>query len=636
MNLFNPSNLLWLIPLAGTIVVLWMLRLRRRDVTVPSLYLWRALLRDNQANTPFQKLRRQLLLLLQLLAATLLIFALTKPFVYGNSLTGRTIVLIIDTSASMNATDIKPSRLADAKTEADRFVDQEMNGTDVATVVDASSKPMATLSFTSDKGRLKASIDSLASTDTIADMPAAFTLAQSLIGSGSGAMIRVYSDGGYSADDSRRLAQISFGSADVKMLPIGMPEPDNVAITAMDARRDPSDGSYQIFVNIEQFGQKKHDGATLSLYRNGQLIDARPLLLDDGRQSETFAGKLLSDGGTFTANIEGLDDDLAVDNRASLVLPPPRTRKVLLVSPGNLFLESGLNLDPDIVLEEVAPTDFETLGKRGVGYAMVVFDGSLPDEPLMPGNYLVIDAANGQTPLQDASGVIESPQIIDQNRTDPVMRFVDLSGLNLAQAEQANLAPWAVSLAESDTGTIIASGEHDGLRIVSVGFALSDSDWPLRVSFPIFLTNAVDWLTAGSGIGANSPDTPVGAIASFTVPSGMSSVTVTRPDGHSALVPVPGEGAGMVVYDNTDRVGLYRVQGSGGYDQIFAVNLLSSSESDLTPQFHIDLNRAGVYPAGGSGPHLHRVRDDLWPVVAAFALLFLTLEWLVFHRRMGI
>jgi Ca-activated chloride channel homolog len=633
MSLFNPTNLFWLIPLAGTIIALWMLRLRRRDVTVPSLYLWRALLRDNQANTPFQRLRRHLLLLLQLLAAALLIFALAKPFVYGRGLTGRTIVLIIDTSASMNATDVKPSRLAEAKAEADRFIDQEMNGTDVATVIDASGKPMASTSFTSDKERLKAVIGDIPGTDTIADMPAAFTLAQSLIGSGSGAMVRVYTDGGYSPDDSRRLGQIAFGSAAVKILPIGMPEPDNVAITAMDARRDPSDGSYQIFVNVEQCGHAKHDGATLSLSRNGQLIDARPLVLDNGRQSETFSGKLLSQGGTFTATLEGLDDDLAVDNTASLVLPPPRKRKVLLVSPGNLFLESGLNLDPDVSLEEVSPDDFSTLGKGGAGYAMVVFDGSLPDTPLPPGNYLVFDANNNQTPLLTATGDIRSPQVIDQNRTDPVMRFVDLSGLNLAQAQLAALAPWAVSLAESDSGTIIASGEHSGLRIISVGFALSDSDWPLRVSFPIFLTNAVDWLTAGSGIGANSPDTPVGAIASFTVPTGLSSVTVTCPDGHSNLVAVPSEGAGMVVYDDTDRVGLYRVRGPGGYDQSFAVDLLDASESNLTPQLHADLNRAGVYSANSSGPHLHRVRDDLWPIVAAFALLLLTLEWVVFHRR---
>src|SRR5919202_1532126 len=98
MNFLNPWNLLWLLPLVGGILALWMLRLRRREVTVSSLYLWRTLLRDTQANTPLQKLRRNLLLFLQLLVAFLLVFALARPFVFGNGRSGRSCVLVLDTS----------------------------------------------------------------------------------------------------------------------------------------------------------------------------------------------------------------------------------------------------------------------------------------------------------------------------------------------------------------------------------------------------------------------------------------------------------------------------------------------------------------------------------------------------------
>src|SRR3978361_442229 len=94
MNLLNPLNLLWALPLLGGIVALWMLRLRRQDVTVSSLYLWNTLLQEKQANAPFQKLRRNLLLFLQLLVAFLLVFALARPFVYGQGLAGHTIVII--------------------------------------------------------------------------------------------------------------------------------------------------------------------------------------------------------------------------------------------------------------------------------------------------------------------------------------------------------------------------------------------------------------------------------------------------------------------------------------------------------------------------------------------------------------
>ena len=118
-----------------------MLRLKRQDVTVSSLYLWNTLLQETQANAPFQKLRRNLLLFLQLLAAFLLVFALARPFVYGEAVTGHTVVIILDTSASMNATDVRPTRLAAAKDAADDFMDREMRLGDVATVLTASSKP---------------------------------------------------------------------------------------------------------------------------------------------------------------------------------------------------------------------------------------------------------------------------------------------------------------------------------------------------------------------------------------------------------------------------------------------------------------------------------------------------------------
>ena len=100
------------------------------------------------------------------------------------------------------------------------------------------------------------------------------------------------------------------------------------------------------------------------------------------------------------------------------------------------------------------------------------------------------------------------------------MRFADLDGLHLRKALRTQTQPWGQALAEADSGPLIAAGEHNGLRVISVAFDLSDSDWPLRVSFPIFLTNAVRWLTAAGGLGASQEETPTGGVASLTLPPG--------------------------------------------------------------------------------------------------------------------
>ena len=631
MNLLNPLNLLWALPLLGGIVALWMLRLKRQDVTVSSLYLWNTLLQETQANAPFQKLRRNLLLFLQLLTAFLLVCALARPFVYGQGLMGHTAVIVLDTSASMNATDVKPTRLQAAKDAADQFVDQMRLG-DVATVLSAGDKPNSLLSgFTGDKGRLKAAIDGAGATDTPVDMGAAMILAQSLVGARTGAQIRVFSDGGYSADDQRRLAALPLGGTDVKLTPIGTASPDNLAITRMDGKRSVETGGYQVFVQVQDGGGKPHaSGGTLTLLKDGKLVDARALSLNGGVQSETFDNPQLKDGGVITARLDDVHDDLATDNQASLVLSPPRQRKVLLVSPGNLFLERGLNLDPDVVLEECTLDEFATVGRSGAGYGMVVFDGALPPTPLPPGNYLIVDAAGDQTPLV-GSGSADDPQFVDQSRTHPVMRFADLEGLHLRKALRVQPQPWGQTLAEADSGPLIAVGDHNGLRVISVAFDLSDSDWPLRVSFPIFLTNAVRWLTAAGGLGASQVETPTGGVASLTLPAGASSVPITRPDGTPTAITAPAIG-GMALYDDTRQAGVYHAKPAGA-DYPFAVNLDSREESTLAVQDPPSLHHAGNAPAIARVPLSRRSKDDLWPTLAAVSLALLLLEWFVFHKR---
>src|SRR6476659_7085465 len=104
MGLLAPLALL-LIPLLGVIAAFYLLRLRRQETAVSSLYLWETLLRDREANAPWQKLRTNLLLLLPLVIVAALILALARPWSVGGGTGGRNVLLVLDTSASMGATD---------------------------------------------------------------------------------------------------------------------------------------------------------------------------------------------------------------------------------------------------------------------------------------------------------------------------------------------------------------------------------------------------------------------------------------------------------------------------------------------------------------------------------------------------
>src|SRR5687767_126545 len=229
MNFFNPVSLIWLLPLAGLIVLMYILKLRRKDVVVSSTFLWQQVIRDVQANAPFQKLRRNLLLLLQLLAVLLLVLVISRPFWRGKGIGGRSIVIVMDTSASMGATDVRPSRIEKAKDEAIKIVGG-MRPEDQVMVVSAASRPEALTGFTSERGELSRAINSLEPRETSTNIRDAVNLAAALVATRDSARIEVISDGAFPP-----ITNVNLGKAYVAFHPIGE-SAANVGIAAVDYR----------------------------------------------------------------------------------------------------------------------------------------------------------------------------------------------------------------------------------------------------------------------------------------------------------------------------------------------------------------------------------------------------------------
>src|SRR4051794_22732687 len=178
----TPLNgLAWAV-LAGipvAIIALYFLKLRRRPLQVPSTLLWRRSLEDLHVNSLFQRLRRNLLLFLQLAATFLVMLALAGPRLKGTSAQGQRFVLAIDNSASMSATDIKPSRLALAKEDAKRIV-AAMESDDLAMVIAFSDRAKVVSNYTGDKRLLARRIDAIGPTEGSTSLREALQVAAGL------------------------------------------------------------------------------------------------------------------------------------------------------------------------------------------------------------------------------------------------------------------------------------------------------------------------------------------------------------------------------------------------------------------------------------------------------------------------
>ena len=158
------------------VVVFYLLKRRRVVKLISSTLLWQRFLAETQANAPFQKLRHNWLLILQILMLLLAVFALARPYFIGNARSSRLRVMILDASASMQAVDETPSRFEKARAEALKWVDS-LRDEDQMVVLVASANTEVKQSATSDKGALRRASEACRVTDSPTRLREAFQLA---------------------------------------------------------------------------------------------------------------------------------------------------------------------------------------------------------------------------------------------------------------------------------------------------------------------------------------------------------------------------------------------------------------------------------------------------------------------------
>jgi Ca-activated chloride channel family protein len=607
--------------LAIPIILLYMLRLRRREITVSSTYLWQQILQDREANTPWQRLRRNLLLFLQLLILALLVFALARPYQIVPAVSAGQIALLLDASASMNATDSPDgTRFEEAKRRALEMV-STMNAGDVMTVIRVSDQPEVLSPYTGDANALRAVIRAAQPSHAAADWNAALTLAAA---GGAGSVdfnAVIISDGGGMLNPTDDTVQLPAIPGDLQYIPVGASS-SSVAITALATRALPGQPP-QLFAQITNYGDEtarvifdlRVDGALFTAEE--YTIDANtalPLTLDALPDNFTAieAGITLPSDATSA-------DYLVDDNTGWAVNAASGGRRVLIMTEGNLFIEQVLHSLPGVEA-------FQGDTARGLPvepFDLYVFDGWLPDT-LPEADVLFINPPRS-TSLFAVGALSDQTQNPRVRRDDPRMTFIDFSTVNILQFRQIT-ASWAEPLISADGGALLLAGERNGSQIAVLTFDLRESDLPLQITFPILMSSLLDWYTPPTVI--NAPQgLRVGDTLPITLPPGAETISVTYPDGTTRQI----DGA---AFTDTGAPGLYTITAAGVDDIIsagqFAVNVFDAGESRITPRDTITLGDTVVTTTVEE----EIGQREFWSWLALGALLILLIEWYAYHRRM--
>ncbi len=611
--------------IAIPILLLYMLRLRRREVLISSTFLWRQVVQDTEANTPWQRLRRNLLLFLQLLILLLLALALARPFITVPTISAGKIALLVDASASMTATDVGESRFAAALEQARQIVNN-MNPQDIISLIRVADIAEPLTSYTADKNELRRAIDAMTVSQGAADWDTALTLAAAGAAGAEHFSIVMITDGGVGAAAS---------------LPANIPQPiyvpvgesaNNIGITAL-ATRALAGQAPQLFAQVTNYGDASADISlvirlddVLRLSRSGSIPPRSQLPIPFGEPiTEPF--ETLSATLTFDNDIE---DFLELDNHAWAVQNEINTRRVYYVSSNeNLFLEQALRSLPGV---QTFRGNAENRSLPGEAFDLYVFDNWLPNS-LPAGDMLIVNPPNSTSLFTVGAQLEATDEIAVADEESAIASFVDLDEMSLLQYRAVS-ADWARTLFQAEEGAILLAGETNARQIAILPFDLRDSNLPLLIAWPVLMANLMDWFSPADIV--SLPDgLSVGDVLMISPPLLAESIRITTPDGSVRELPATGD---RVAFANTEQLGLYRLEivqdGEVTSAQSFAVNLFGAGESDIKPLPEAELQLGGGMVAAAADEQLGT--QEFWMWLALAALLLLAIEWVVYHRRLQV
>jgi len=611
--------------LAVPIAVLYMLRLRRRDTPFPSTLLWAQVVRDRDANAPWQRLRRNWLLILQLLILLTLILALARPFIAVPTLAAGRVALLLDASASMNATDVQPTRFEAARRAALAQIDT-LSANSAVAIIRVGAQPQALTAYTSDKVQLRAAIAAAQPGTTSGDWAAALSLAAAGASGADTFTVLIISDGGLPP-----VTALPPVPGTVRYIPIGQ-SAENVAIGALSVAATPGNPP-ELYARLINEGTQDAP-VVFSVTLDGQLFSAQTITLPAGSAHDVVIDQLPAIFSRVRAQItrsasSTTPDFLAEDDSAYAVYTPAQAGRALLMTDQNRFLQQGFTSLPGWAIY-TAPANSPLPVEP---FDLYVFDGWLP-ATLPAANLLIINppATVSNALLKVTAAVAPATQggsiIANDPQTGLVLDGLSFSAVHV-RSHATIVASWAKTLISAPDGSaLLQAGEYNGHHVALIPFDLHDSDLPLTITWPILLSDLSNWYQTPPALRQQNGIAPGQPIAIRPLP-GADRVTVQRPDGTIDSLAV---GQGTSAYAQTMQPGFYQVtiyKGTHSVQQAtFAVNLFDPLQSHIAP-----VQALSVQSSTPTQTVAAVGQQEYWPLLATLALSLLTLEWVIYQRR---
>lgn len=612
---FWPLALLILIPV---IIIMYLLKQKAEDKPFSSLKLWRELYKNMQANTPWEKLKKNLLMIVQILTVIVIIAALMSPYIKSQTRAKGHIVLVIDTSGSMNTMyNERYTRLEAAVIEACAYVDNLAAGVPVS-VITSDQESALIVADSTDKALIKQRLKNIKASNYVGDCSKGVSMAESMIAQWEDSEVVYFTDSYVSCKSTGGYVVSVYSDV------------DNAFIEYV-GHGTGKDGLTTVIVKVVN-NKKATLKTDINLYGDGEIIAVSEIEVVSGESGIAYFENIDFDGSILMAELNDANDALAADDVCYDVISAADAAAmldVLLMTNQNLYLEKAVALIDGVNVTKSDDIDsFAEFEKDG--YDMYIFDGMLPDWLPESGSILIFNCENDEiyTVAEEFENVLIKTEDTKYTKylTDYSFGAANVKGMELPYWGESFLA-----VGEYSAGFI---GNYNSQTICVVGFDVHDTELPLKTEFPILIYNIME------------ASVNTGMLSSGVLNSGSTVRVSGKLDGKLPVICYPDgsktELSGNIAnFTDTNDIGVYSVSqitaAAAGAEndelsESFVVNFPKSESVIKNTPMH-GMSEGGTLNVVSASATAAAVSAfNLRNVIIVIALILLLLEWIIYIR----
>ena len=587
-----PLFLLLTIP---PVIMLYILKRKYKEEVISSSLLWKEVYKNTRANTPWEKFKKNIMLLLQIIIILSVILALMSPFINIGGKTYKNVIIVVDNTASMNTIyDDKISRLEKGKLLAKEYLNSTREGTK-AYIISYDGNSNLLLNGEFNKFNSESIINNISKSYNTGDISDVLSFVKA-IGDGIGEEYEalIFTDKQTSISDiNGKLVYLGNSGLNASI--------DNISHKVVD-------GKIKVIANVTNNGDKEYEG-DFSLYNGDKLLEVNKINLGVS-ESKTLSFELDSLSDDYLKGELSRKDILMEDNTYYHVINENKVKKVLLVTDENVFLEKAFGI---IENTEVYKTNDPNNITENDEYDLYVFDNKMPEVIPNGGNILFINPSSNELFNVLNGGEMGQAKAIK----GAVSSYLENTQFTLSEYKIIETPYYGTNILTIDDNSIGFKGEVNDRKIAALSFDLHSTDFALKKEFPILIYELGEEListgmvyknnfTAGEKIVVKSSDFE-------------SEINVTYPNGEIKELKSGDELKGNL------ELGIYKINQNDNKES-FSVNFPSLSESNTS------IEEVGENNNIVDGKSNLKSGFNMTRVFILLAILVVAFEW-IFYKK---